>query len=800
MHKIIMILLTALSSMTCVSQTLHDDISPVPFTNVHINDGFWSQRLDTMRNKTIRYAFRRCEEAGYMRNFELAGKILSGELKKGEAQFQSGSPFDDADLFKIIEGAAYILSVKEDPEFEKYIDSVIDKIVAAQEPDGYLFTNRTIGNPVHDWVGTQRWVNDWNLSHETFNAGELYEAAVAYYAATGKDKLLRAAVKNADLVCKVYNDNGLKLAPGHAVIEMALARMYETTGDSKYLDLCKFFIDCRGQKKFDSSSSDIRTNGMYWQNHLPATEQREAVGHAVRALYFYSGMADAILLGGHKEYVEAINAIWENIVSKKLYITGGLGAREDNEAFGGNYELPNARAYCETCAGLANCMFNLRMFRLYGDSRYIDVLERSLYNNVLSGISVTGDMFFYPNRLEASSRGQQRSEWFGCSCCPTNLARFIPSVPGYAYATGKDAVYVNLFIAGKADISLGKRQISLTQQTEYPWEGNVRLSVDKAQKSDFCMKIRIPGWAQGRPVPSDLYNYEATSTKKTVIKVNGRPYEYDIDHGYAVIQRKWKAGDTVEIEFPMEPRIVTANAEVKADRGLIAVERGPIVYCAEFADNGGTLQNLYIPRGASLKVCKTEGIVNGMRTIIAQGRRCSANAQNGVSESAADVTLIPYMARAHRGAGEMKVWMPTDGKAIMENMDYIDKVVIADETSEREHNLQGQNMRSDASLGWRDALDGWISYDMTVDPQKTNEVVLTYWGSDAGNREFDIMADGTPIGRDRIENCMPYEYYDVRHIIPQDITKGKKKVTIMMKSLPGKITGGIFGIKTTVKE
>ncbi|MBQ5860630.1 MAG: glycoside hydrolase family 127 protein, partial [Alistipes sp.] len=452
------ILLLAFVAMTFVS-CHNKGITPVSFTNVHVEDTFWRQRLDTLRNKTIRYAFERSDRAGYVRNFAIAAGLMEG-------RFQSGQPFDDADLFKVIEGAAYLLKVEPDPELEQYVDSIIDIVVAAQEPDGYLFTNRTINNPLHPWCGKERWETDWNLSHETFNAGELYEAAVAYYDATGKRKMLDAAIKNADLVCKDFNWDGIVMAPGHAVIEMALVRLYEATGDKKYLDEARFFLDCRGHREFDPTSDDLRVNGKYWQDHLPATEQREAVGHAVRALYFYSGMADIALHQGDKEYLATADSIWENIVSKKFYITGGLGARAHNEAFGENYELPNGSAYCETCASIANAMFNLRMFRLHGDSKYIDVLERSLYNTVLCGISITGDSYFYPNPLETGQGGQLRSAWFGCSCCPTNVCRIIPSVPGYVYATEGNRIYANLYMSSRSEIELGGKQVVLRQRTE----------------------------------------------------------------------------------------------------------------------------------------------------------------------------------------------------------------------------------------------------------------------------------------------------------------------------------------------
>ena len=769
-----------------VSAWAQGDIQPVSFTQVHVNDAFWRQRLDTMQNHTIRYAFSKVEAAGQVRNFELAGKILSGEVKQGEVSFQSGQPYDDAEVYKVLEGAAYVLMVSPDPELEAYIDGLVDKICSAQEPDGYLQTNWTIHNPLHEWYGGVQWLNDWNLSHETFNVAELVECAIAYYQATGKDKLLRCAVRAADNLCDTFNADGIRMAPGHAVVEMALVRLFELTGDRKYLDECKFFLDCRGLRKFDASSDDLRANGKYWQDHLRATRQREAVGHAVRALYFYSGMADWVRYSGDEAYRTAIDAIWENIVSKKFYITGGLGARDNNEAFGENYELPNASAYCETCASVANCMFQLRMFRLTGDARYIDVLERSLYNTVLDGYALTGDRFYYPNRLATSVRGQERSEWFGTSCCPTNLCRLIPSVPGYVYATDGDGnLFVNLYIGSKAEIGVGDKKVELTQQTEYPWDGNVRITVDATETADFTLRLRIPGWAQNRPVDSDLYTYLDTEVQPVVVKVNGTAVETTTDKGYAVVQRSWKAGDVVELELPMPVHQVRSHKNLTTNEGLLAVERGPIVYCAEFVDNGGSLTEFFLPEGAPMEVRRQESkLLPGLRVI------CSGSA-----------TLVPYFYRAYRGNGEMEVWIPTVKPEVVSDDRLLDEVIVCDAASERAHRLQGQNMRTGNDLGWRDADNGgWISYKMKVDPDRPCEVILKHWGSDGGNRRFNILCDGEQFAYDHVDNFRPNEYYEKNHAIPFHLTKGKTSVTIRLQALPGNICGGIFGIKTALQR
>lgn len=802
MKAILKLLLAAAMALPVGAQakaTAAAEIKPVPFTKVHVNDKFWRQRLDTLQHRTIRYAFQKCTEAGYLENFKLAGDIIAGRKNKGDVRYQSGTTYDDAEVYKVIEGASYLLNVKRDEALEQYVDSVINLICAAQEPDGYVFTNWTIGNPLHEWLGGVQWKNDWNLSHETFDMGELIEAAVAYYQATGKDKFLKTAIRCADLICRTYRKGGLDESPGHAVVEMALVRLYEVTRNRKYLDECKFFIDCRGSRKFDSTQKDYRKNGMYWQNHMPAVKQREATGHAVRAMYLYSGMADWARYAGDKEMEQAVDAIWNNIESKKLYITGGLGARDHDESFGDDYELPNATAYCETCASVAGCMFNLRMFRLHGEAKYIDFIERALYNNVLDGISVSGDHFFYPNRLETSRRGNRRSEWFGTSCCPTNLTRLIPSMPGYVYATQGNTLFVNLFVSSTSDIPLGKNSVVLTQQTGYPWDGAVNLKVEKASGKPFCMKLRIPGWAMGEPVASGLYTYAGgRNAALPVLKVNGEQVQYALDNGYAVVERAWKSGDEIALSLPMNVRQVKANPMVKDDEGLLSVERGPIVYCAEFADNGGKVSDLAIPEGTHFYVKHPQSsLFADIRTIEACGTRAE-NTPDGVQTSNAQVTLVPYFSRSHRGKGEMRVWIPTEAKLVVHNVDYIDNVWPSDDESESEHQLKGENMRNGDDQGWRDSDGGWFSYTLKVDSARPCDLVLKYSGDDGGNRKFDIYADGVKIATEHVDFRLPTQYVERHYAVPTSVTKGKNAVTFKFVAQPGNIVGGLFGAKTVL--
>ncbi len=791
----------------CSSAMAMGEIKQVPFTDVQVSDLFWKQRLDIMRNTTIRYAFQKVTDAGQIRNFEYAGKIVSGEAQVGDLTFQSGQPYDDAEVYKVLEGAAYVLTTQPNASLEEYCDGVIDKICSAQEPDGYIQTNFTIHNPLHPWYGGQKWMNDWNLSHETFNVAELVEAGIAYYLATGKEKLLNCAKKAADNMLSVFNEDGIKMAPGHAVVEMALVRLYELTREERYLQGCKFFLDCRGIRKFDPTSADLRINGKYWQDHLPAIEQRTAEGHAVRAMYFYSGMADWVRYTGDQAYETAVTAIWDNIASKKFYITGGFGARDNNEAFGEDYELPNASAYCETCASVAGSMFNLRMFRLHGEGKYIDMLERALYNTVLDGYGIDGKTFYYPNRLASTSRGDSRPEWFGTSCCPTNLCRLIPSVPGYIYATDDDALYWNLFVASTATASVGDAKFGITVTGSYPYKGEMKLTFNSVEGNvnGKSLKVRIPGWAVNKPVESDLYSYTNPTTTPVVIKINGEEIDYNVQDGYALLQYDWHEGDEVSLSLPMDIHQVVSNANLKSNEGLCAYERGPLVYCAEGIDNGGKLDNLFIEEGANgvsatAPTALTSLFKGGIQRIRMSGKSATLNGDE-VTTTSKNIFLIPYFARAHRAASSMLVWIPTDASKMERPIDFIDEVKVCNSASENAHNLQGSNMRTGSDLGWRDAPGGWISYELKIDSGRPMDFITKQWGSDGGDRRYDIYCDGTVFAYDELNGFAPNEYYYMRHPIPFELTKGKEKVTIKMQAINADNTvGGIFGVYTALSE
>ncbi len=629
-------------------------VKPVPFMDVHVDDDFWLPRMDTNRSVTIPFALKKNEDTGRVNNFKKAAGLMEGKYE--------GRRFNDTDVYKVMEGAAYSLSLDPDPELEKYLDSLIEIIAAAQEEDGYLYAARTVDpeNPAPG-AGPGRWTR-LRGSHELYNAGHMYEAAVAYYLATGKRTFLDVAVKNADLLVKEFGPNKRRDFPGHQEIEIGLAKLFRVTGNKEYLKLAKFFLDERGYAHDgglypESSPFAIYNQKKYMQDHKPVLEQNEAVGHAVRASYMYAGMADVAALTGNVEYVRAIDRIWENVVSKKMYLTGGIGARHTSEAFGDNYELPNFTAYTETCAAVGNVMWNHRLFLLHGDARYIDVMERVLYNGLISGVSLSGDRFFYQNPLESKGK-YERSPWFEVACCPGNITRFIPSFPGYVYAQRNGILYVNLFVGDTAKIMVENNSVEIKQETHYPWEGVVKITIDPERSAEFTLNIRIPGWAQNLPVPSDLYRYMRKRNEDVKLTVNGNPFTLDIERGYARIRRRWRRGDVVELDFPMPVRRVICNENVKDNRGKVALERGPLVYCAEWVDNGGGVLDLLLPDSIKLESKYQQDMLGGM--VIIKGKAFELKkSDDGKFTGRIDRELIaiPYYAWAHRGEGEMAVWL-----------------------------------------------------------------------------------------------------------------------------------------------
>lgn len=643
-----------LSASVATAQVKDYPIQPVSFTNVKLNDQFWSPRIEINRTVTIPASFARCENTGRVKNFEMAATHTG--------KFCTAYPFDDTDIYKTIEGASYSLAVHPDPKLAAYVDSLITIVGKAQEPDGYLYTARTI-DPLHphEWSGPERWVKESELSHELYNSGHLFEAASAHYMATGKRNFLNIALKNADLLVATFGPGKRHVAPGHEIVEMGLVRLYRITGKTDYLKLAKFFIDERGRKQHDKSSPDEWKNGMYWQDDKPVVDQEEAEGHAVRAMYLYSGIADVAALTGDKEYIATIDRIWNNMVSKKIYVQGSIGAVPDGERFGGDYELPNTTAYNETCAAIGDVFWNERMFLLHGDSKYIDLLEKILYNGLISGVGLDGKSFFYTNAMQVTdgvtppSLEAARSGWFVCSCCPTNMARFLPSLPGYVYAQKANNVYVNLFIAGTASLKYDNTAINITQSNNYPWNGLLSIKVEPQTPKQFNMLVRIPGWSRVKAIPSNLYSFRSKQAQPVVIKVNGVAVKYQLKNGYAELNRVWKRGDEIQVNLPMPVKEVIANAKLKVDSNHVALERGPIMYCGEWKDNDGKVSNIVVPDNTHFKAVYEPGMLNGITVLKAEVMR-KDSLHNALKKTS--FTAIPYYSWANRGKGEMTVWFP----------------------------------------------------------------------------------------------------------------------------------------------
>lgn len=696
--------MSALSQVATAADMPVEPLKPVPFTAVKFSDPLWAPRIETNRTVVVPHNIKMCESTGRIDNFAKAGGLMPGEFR--------GIFYDDSDLYKAIEGACYTLATHPDPELDKYLDGVIAKIAAAQQPNGYLFTYYTLKEK------DKRWTNLKDM-HELYCAGHLIEAAVAHHQATGKKTLLNVAIKLADHIDSLFGPepNKRKEICGHEEIELALVRLYHLTGEKRYLSLAKFFIDLRGT----DAGGQRKKWGEYYQDRAPLAQQDRPVGHAVRAMYFYTGAADVAAATRDGSYLAPLSRLWSNTIERKMYITGGVGARHAGEAFGDDYELPNETAYCETCAAIGNALWNSRMNRLHADARYADVVERVLYNGMLSGVSLAGDKFFYVNPL--ASRGRHhRKEWYGTACCPSNVARFLPSIPGYVYATGENAIYVNLYAAGKADVTLSERKVTLTQETRYPWEGQIKLIVNPAQEGAFKLHLRLPEWA-----------------KNITFSVNGKAFANPpVERGYAVISREWKAGDMVEIDIPMPIERVYAHPEVRANRGRVALQRGPVVYCVEAVDNGNRVYHLSLPKEAALKHEHRKDLLGGVTVLMGKALAHSRENPNGQS---VDLLAVPYYAWDHRAAGQMMVWIPedpklaqaqqaptiaSDAKPSASHCFENDTVDALNDQLEPEHS----NDQSIPRFTWwpRRGSEEWAQLSFST-PQKVSEVEL-YWFDD----------------------------------------------------------------------
>jgi len=709
-------------------------ITAVHFTKVKVSDSFWSPRLEINHSVTVSHCFDQSEITGRINNF-----IFAGGIKEGRHE---GYFFNDSDVYKIIQGAAYELAQHPDPELDAYLDKLISYIAAAQEEDGYLYTARTLQDEEYTPPGTkERWSNVEH-GHELYCAGHLYEAAVAHYEATGKRNLLDVALKNADLIMEVFGPGKRMEPPGHQEIEIGFVKLYRLTGEEKYLRMAQFFLDQRG------NAEGHELYGEYAQDHKPVVEQEEAVGHAVRATYMYSGMLDVAAMTGDERYVKAADRIWKNVIETKLYITGGIGATGGNEGFNKEYVLPNLTAYCETCASIANAMWNHRMFLTHGDGKYMDVVERLIYNGFLSGIGMSGDLFFYPNRL-ASTGFNTRSPWFNCACCPSNVVRFVPSIPGYAYAQKEKDIFVSLFIGSTVEMNLPENKVKITQETNYPWDGKIRITIEPENPDQvFTVHVRIPGWVRNKPVEGDLYRYLTTIRDEAVLKVNGEKISLKVKDGFADIERKWDKGDTIELELPMPVRRVLAHQNVEADRGKVALERGPLVYCAEGPDNkNGKVFNFILSDDAGLATKFRKDLLNGVTVITGKVKTVERGEDgNPVINGEQEFTAIPYYAWAHRGDEEMTVWlareigavkpMPAPTIAYMSTITHSD--TINENVTRRVSAINDQlepessNDHSMPNLNWwpTKGTEEWVQYTFKKEEEVSS--VEVYWFDDTG--------------------------------------------------------------------
>ncbi len=707
-------------------------IRPVPFTAVKVQDEFWKPRLDTNAKVTATHNLDECERTGRLSNFAKAAGKMQGK--------HQGLLFDDSDVYKALEGCAYVLMTHPDEALEARCDAIIADIAAAQGEDGYLNTYYTLVAPEKRWQELHR-------SHELYCAGHLIEAGLAYKAATGKGQLLDVAVRFAELIDREFGPEARKDPPGHQEIELALVKLHEATGEARWLDLARFFLETRGR------AEGRKSYGTYSQDHLPVADQREAVGHAVRAVYMYMAMTDIARIAGDAPYRQAVEALWKDIVDTKLYITGGIGGIPGHEGFGDPYELPNKSAYNETCAAIANALWCHRMFLLTGDFQYMDVAELSIYNSVLSGISFDGDKFFYPNPLEADAfspfnHGQkERCPWFNCACCPPNVLRFLPQVPGMAYAFDDESIYVNFFIAGTVTIDAPFGRVVLKQETGYPFELFSHIEIVQAPEYPFTIRVRQPGWSNGKPVPSDLYRLQLS--REALLRAGGNAVK-DFDH-HKPKDGSWRPGDLIRVAFYEGPQQFESHPSIVPNRDHVALMRGPLVYCIEGADHRGVVRQLALREGTELKVFHNAAFPPGASLIAATAASIRRNDEGDTLIEKFPLTAIPYYAWCHRGRGEMKVWIPTDPAAV--------KPLPPPTTAGRATPSASHTWGSDSPMAMNDgdlpksSSDGniirhtfwprrgtqeWVQYDLVGLTEVSS--VKVYWFDDTGKGSCRVPA------------------------------------------------------------
>lgn len=626
-------------------------LTPVSYSDVTIEDKFWSPRIDNVATNTLKACIEYTEnKTGRIRNFEKAAR------RKGEPH--EGIYYDDSDVYKALEAMAYSLKNRPDSLLEKKADAWIAKIAAAQLPDGYLNTYYTLTGLDKRWTDMEK--------HEDYCAGHLIEAAIAYANTTGKDLLLNVAIRLADHIDSTFRQQNRHWVSGHQEIELALMKLYHYTNNPRYLKLAQWFIEQRGHGYGKGVIWDQWKYPKYCQDEVPVKGQTEITGHAVRAMYMYTGTADITAVTKDTGYLHAMNTIWKDVVYRNMYITGGIGALAKNEGFGDDYDLPNENAYCETCASVGMVFWNHRMNLLTGDAVFADVLEKSLYNGALDGLSLAGDRFFYGNPL-ASTGNHSRKEWFGTACCPSNIARLVASLGDYIYVRSENEVWVNLYIGSKTNLIINKTKISLQQETNYPWQGDINIKINPATSKNFSLRLRIPGWLT-KPAPGDLYHYQDDKAYTPVFRVNGKPVTYSTENGYAVVNRTWKKDDILQIHFPMAVRKVISRAEIKENKDRMALQVGPLMYCLESYDNEGKVLNMIVPEDQEFTTSFKSDLLGGVNTIKGNASVAEISADgSSVRMVNKKVTAIPYYAWCNRGPGEMLVWLPIKFKDIKIN-------------------------------------------------------------------------------------------------------------------------------------
>lgn len=643
---------------TSGSSPLSRRMEPVDFSQVSITDAFWRPKQEKVATATLSACIYQTEQkTGRIRNFEKAAR------RKGEAH--EGIYYDDSDVYKALEAIAYSLKNRPNPQLEQKADEWIDKIAAAQLPDGYLNTYFTLKGLDKRWTDMEK--------HEDYCAGHLIEAAIAYYRTTGKRKLLDVAIRFADHIDETFRIPNRHWVSGHEEIELALMKLYHLTGNDRYLKLADWYLDQRGHGYGKGVLWGEGRNLDYCQDRVPVKSQREIVGHAVRAMYLYSGAADVGAVTGDAGYMKAMTSVWEDVVYRNMYLTGGIGSSGRNEGFSQDYDLPNAEAYCETCASVGMVLWNQRMAQLTGESQYIDVLERSLYNGALDGLSLSGDRFFYGNPLSstndvASYEHPGRSEWFGTACCPSNIARLVASLGSYLYGVSDRDIWINLFVGSSAQFKVGESDFRLQVATNYPWDGNVKIVLNPAAKTRCNVRLRIPGWTRNTAVPGDLYRFTNNDGAKVNILLNGQPVDYREEKGYAVLDREWTKGDAIDLSLPMPVRKVVSRPEVKADRNRIALQRGPLVYCAENADNPGTVWSSIVSSGTTFTEYPHQVLTEPVVAVRGEARTFTATSDGlNIKQQKTTITAIPYYAWANRDNYDMQVWLPTRIEALKVN-------------------------------------------------------------------------------------------------------------------------------------